>query len=155
MTFMGPGILQYLQMMGGVPAGTNVPSSGTGESASGSGYLAGWLPGSNPYYSPNPCSPEELGLPPTHFYLVLSFPAGDYADKMDVHPKYPMLVPASDTTPDILGVFSGEKAANKEMAADKDNVHLMYNLRLRGYDKVNSFLEFCAENDIIVPITGR
>ncbi len=148
MQWMGAEALQYLQMMGG---GMGIPASGTNIPASGTDGLANYLAASKQYANET----GSAGLPSTNFYLVLAFPQGNYADKMDVHPEYPMLVPVSGTTPNILGIFPEEKDATAKMDADTQNVHLMYNLRLRGHQGIRDFLEFCASHDMIVPISGR
>ncbi len=94
------------------------------------------------------------GLVSTNFYLVLAFPQEDFADKIEVHPDLPMMIPASGTTPPILGVFPDEKSASVAMSRDDERVHLMYKLRLRGHRGIKDFLEYMATHDMMETMGG-
>jgi hypothetical protein len=144
MQFIPADAYQYLHMM-----------SGLGMTISGSGMedYAGYV---NTYTQQmaNTGTPVATGSP-THFYLVLAFPQGDFADKLDIHEEHDMLVPASGTIAPILGVFRDEKIATSKMDADTERVHLMYKLRIKGADDLKKFLDFMAENDMMESIGGK
>jgi hypothetical protein len=91
----------------------------------------------------------------TSFHLVLAFPQGDFADKLEDHEDIPMWIPASGTTPQILGVFGDEKQATQKMEEDRENVHVQYTFRLGGREGIVEFLEFMANNDMMTPSSGR
>lgn len=140
MQFIPADAYQYLQMMSGMGIPTPV--------ISGSANMAeyeGWTYTTEAYTKDT--VPSYLTT--ANFYLVLAFPQGDFADKIDIHPDLPMMVPTSGTTPPILGVFADEKAAAVAMDKDNESVHLMYKLKLRGDTGVREFLEFMATHDMM------
>lgn len=144
MQFIPEDAYQYLHLM----AGMGIPISGSndvGESA-----WADYINVYNQQYSSS-----VTGLANTNFYLVLAFPQGDFADKIDVHPKHDMMVPASGIVAPILGVFRDERVATSKMDADTESVHLMYKLRINGGDDLRKFLEFMADNNMLDKIGGN
>ncbi len=144
MQFIPADAYQYLHMMSGL--GIPMPS-GTQDMEE----YAEWMHSQQEYATSNGAS----GLTATNFYLVLAFPQGDFADKIDMHPDLPMMVPTSGTTPPILGVFSDEKAATVAMDKDNERVHLMYKLKLRGHAGIRDFLEFMATHDMMDAQGGK
>jgi hypothetical protein len=144
MQFIPADAYQYMHMMGG---GTFPVVSGS-EMA----QYAAWVETQTPQSS---ATPTTSAASHTSFYFVLAFPQGDYADKIDDSANYPMWVPASGTTPKILGIFSDEKEATVKMDEDVENVHVMYQCRLGGRDEITEFLEFMAEHDMLAPTSGR
>lgn len=144
MQFLPSEAYQYLHMMSGM--GIPLPS-GTVDMEE----YQEWMQTQKGYAE----STGAAGLTATNFYLVLAFPQGDFADKIDMHPNLPMMVPASGTTPPILGIFGDEAAATKAMDKDTKNVHLMYKLKLRGNIGIRDFLEFMATHDMMDTQGGR
>lgn len=138
MQFIPAAAYQYLHMMSGM--GIPLPS-GTLDMEE----YREWMHTQREYATRTGAS----GLVSTNFYLVLSFPQEDFADKIEMHPDLPMMVPASGTAPPILGIFSDDATASKAMSKDTDHVHLMYKLRLRGHVGVSDFLEFMATHDMM------
>lgn len=144
MQFIPANAYQYLHMMG---MGGFAPGSGTG------------LP--DEFYAwqqsrhQNHTRANAPSSSATSFHLVLAFPQGDFADKIDDHAEIPMWVPASGTTPQILGVFGDEKQATLKMEEDSENVHVQYTFRLGGREGIVEFLEFMANNDMMTPTSGR
>ena len=144
MQYLPADAYQYIQMMTGM--GIPLPS-GTVDMAE----YEEWMHTQKEYSTRT----GSAGLAATNFYLVLAFPQGDFADKIDMHPDLPMMVPASGTTPPILGVFSDERAATVAMDKDDKNVHLMYKLKLRGNTGIREFLEFMATHDMMDKMSGK
>lgn len=144
MQFIPADAYQYMQMMAGM-GGATVSGSGMENYA---GYVNTYQQLAN---AGAPSSTESS----TYFYLVLAFPQGDFADKLDMHKEHDMLVPASGTVAPILGVFRDEKVATTKMDADTKRVHLMYKLRIKGADDLKKFLNFMAKNNMIESFGGK
>ena len=144
MQFLPADAYQYLHMMTGM--GIPMPS-GTQDMEE----YAEWMHTQKEYAT----QAGSAGLTATNFYLVLAFPQGDFADKIDMHPTLPMMVPTSGTTPPILGVFSDEKSATVAMDKDTERVHMLYKLKLRGHAGIRDFLEFMATHDMMDTLSGR
>jgi len=142
MQFIPEDAYQYLQMMSGL----GMPASGTEESD----YSA-WEMDPKPYVSTAP-TPH---LATTSIYLVEAFPQGDFADRIDIHPDLPMMLPASGTNPPILGIFSDEKTARIKMEEDDQNVHLMYKCRVPGVSGIQNFLELMAGQGMLETVAGN
>lgn len=143
MQFIPDNAYEYLYMMSGM--GMPVPS-GVQERAAYEEWVS--------RYNLAAPTPTAMGSQ-TNFYFVLAFPQGDFADRIDVHDKYPMFVPATGTSPPILGVFADEKQARIEMEKDDTNVHMMYKCRIPGASGIQYFLELMAENDMLEPVAGN
>lgn len=142
MQFIPADAYQYLHMMSGM--GIPLPS-GSQEMAE----YSEWVSQHNSSTSPAPAGTS------TSFFFVLAFPQGDFADKIDIHEKYPMFVPATGTFPPILGVFADEKDAKVKMEEDDTRVHLMYKCRVPGASGIQHFLELLAENGMLETVTGN
>ena len=144
MQFIPENIYQYLHVMSGM----GMPISGSQDTEENM-----WSEYVNPYNQQRANSTSSLSS--TNFYLVLAFPQGDFADRIDVHPKHEMLVPTSSNVAPILGVFRDDKIATQKMDADVENVHLMYKLRINGGEDLQKFLDFMAENNMMDKIGGN
>lgn len=145
MQFVPEDAYQYLHMM----AGMGIPISGSNDTGEFAGY-AGYV---NTYNQK--CAESASTGHSTNFYLVLAFPQGDFADKIDVHPEHEMYVPSSGTVAPILGVYCDEKTATAKMDADRESVHLMYKLRINGGEDLRKLLDFAAENNMLGKIGGQ
>ena len=145
MQFLPADAYQYLHMMSGM--GIPMPS-GTQDMAE----YEEWVQDHSKRQ--NEMSAVPAGTQ-TSFYLILAFPQGDFADKLDIHEKYPMYIPATGTSPPILGVFADEKQAKIKMEADDENVHVMYKFKVPGVSGIQWFLETMAEHGLLEPVTGN
>jgi hypothetical protein len=141
MQFIPDNAYQYLYMMSGM--GMPVPS--------GVQEMAAYDEWATQYKSV--MTPPAAGTQAS-FYFVLAFPQGDFADRLDIHEKYPMYIPASGTHPPILGVFADESQAKIRMEEDDTNVHVLYKCRVPGASGIQHFLELMASNGMLETVTG-
>jgi hypothetical protein len=144
MQFIPADAYQYLHMMSGM--GIPMPS--------GSQAIAEYGEWVSQHNSSASSTPAPAGTQAS-FYFVLAFPQGDFADKLEIHEKYPMFVPATGTFPPILGVFADEKQAKIKMEEDDTNVHLLYKCKVPGASGIQHFLELLAENGMLETVTGN
>lgn len=146
MQFIPENAYQYLHMMSGL----GIPISGSGMED-----YAGYVDTYTQQMAQAATTPAGSAGSQTSFFFVLAFPQGDYADKIDDSANFPMWVPASGTSPKILGVFSDEKKATAEMEKDSENVHVVYQCKIGGRDNITEFLEFMAEHDMLTSTSGK
>ena len=142
MQFIPDNAYEYLYMMSGM--GMAVPS-GVQEIAEYNEWAT--------KYKSSLSAPSAAGTQAS-FYFVLAFPQGDFADRLDIHEKYPMYIPASGTHPPVLGIFADESKAKVKMEEDDTNIHVMYKCRIPGASGVQHFLELMADNGMLGTVTG-